>query len=75
MFFFQVLNKLILIIKEKNIQIPSVAKAFLSLFIDFQCKDKTANKFLLHFVLCLCDTMPLIDDEVSYNLNNFENYD
>lgn len=67
MSFFEVYDQVRLFCKEKKVQNPTIAKMLLSLLLHVQSKVKPSGTLLPNLVLCLCDCMALIDDEVRKN--------
>lgn len=51
------------ICKEVKVESPTIAKPVLSFLLSLYAKTKFGS-LLLDLTLCLCDNMPLIDDEV-----------
>ncbi|KAL0269203.1 UNVERIFIED_CONTAM: hypothetical protein PYX00_007013 [Menopon gallinae] len=59
----QVLERVKRICKEVKVESPTVAKSVLCLLLNLYSKTKCGS-LLLDLTLCLCDNMPLIDDEM-----------
>ncbi|KAK6639718.1 hypothetical protein RUM43_007993 [Polyplax serrata] len=60
----QVLDKLKYICMEKKTKNVTVTKALISLFLVVHSKCKPYGSHVLDLILCLCDSMTLIDEEM-----------
>lgn len=54
---------------EKKTKNVTVTKALISLFLVVQSKCKPYGSHVLDLILCLCDSMTLIDEEVMYQIH------